>query len=356
MIPEPWIIPPTAPSVPSAYPAPSPTPPVPPGSLGASDATTLPPAPSVPSAYHGMSEAQARAMAILLLLPANAPSAVAIDPTAKRSGASRPRYDACAGARTIAEYATLHTAYTTAIHSSISTRADLAEGLRRGDIRIKYMVARGVVGSPDVATARLADRVPRAINPHEGLHRLSRLEPTPLPGIDMPSADPPPLAGNPRTHTECYARGAARVHSALVHNIASTSALAPTPEDDWAIPDPHPQWEVPPSVAIYAAPVASQPVPPKAPPRHLACPTTTPPTAGKQPSRRSWTASKASTGGTLFRPTGSASIHDRSRTRMTSTFSCASFGGVCDTNCRLPTRITSDSGVSFALKPFTNLT
>ena len=210
-----------------------------------------------------MSDTQARAMAIQLLLPANASSAVAIDPTAKRSGASRPRYDACAGARTIAEYAELHTDYTTANHSSISTRADLAEGLRRGDICVKYMVARGVIGSSDVPTAQLADRVQRALNQHEGLRRLARLEPTPLPGIEMPSADPPPLDGDPRIYTECYARGAARVHSALVHDIASTRTLGPTPDDDWAIPEPHPQWEVPPSVAMYAAPVASEPVAPK---------------------------------------------------------------------------------------------
>ena len=260
---EPWIIPPTAPGVPTAYPAPPQTPPAPPACHGAADALAPPSDQPIPSAFHGMSDAQARALAIQLLLPSNATSSIHVDPAAKRSGASRPRYDACVGARTVAEYAALHTAYTTAIHSGIATRADLAEGLRRGDICVRYMVARGVVGAHDVPTARLADRVQRALDQHEGIHRLSRLEPTPLPGTHVPSADPPPLAGDPRTHTECYARGAARVHSALIHDMAATRALAPTHEDDWAIPPPHPQWEVPPSIAMYAAPVASEPVAPK---------------------------------------------------------------------------------------------
>ncbi len=79
----------------------------------------------------------------------------------------------------------------------------------------------------------------------------------------MPSADPPDIAGDPRTHTECYARGAGHVHTALLHDIATARAIDPTPDDAWAIPAPHPHWAVPPFVAMYAAPDTTEPVAPK---------------------------------------------------------------------------------------------
>jgi hypothetical protein len=79
-----------------------------------------------------MSDPQARATALQLLLSANGTSSILIN---RRSAPGQPGTLRRVGrARTIAAYVTSHNAHTTGFQSSISARADLTDGLRRGDI------------------------------------------------------------------------------------------------------------------------------------------------------------------------------------------------------------------------------
>ena len=217
----------------------------------------------------GMDLQAARDLATAVLRPHMALTPLRVAADAKRSGHSLPRFLACSGASTVGEYVALHSAFMSKASYNKSAREDLVDGLRRGDITItrpaEFVVAatsRPLPSSGDASSAALADRVRAALSEHAELHRISALEPRPLPGVHVASADPPGLDGDPRVFTARYARGVAYLRSSLHDDLADTRAHAPCSDDAWALPDAS-SWDAPPHLAMAAAAPLNAPTAPK---------------------------------------------------------------------------------------------